>query len=55
MGWCALVSPFASCGDYLYLTIGYICAVGFGASLPGFCLFFGEMINSLGSGSNYAI
>ena len=55
MGWWAIVSPFASCGDYTYLWLGYFCAMCFGASLPGFCLFFGEMIEGLGKGSNVSI
>ena len=52
IGWWELVTPFATCCDYTMLWIGLSMAFLFGASLPGFCLFFGGMIDDMGSGSN---
>ena len=52
IGWWDLVTPYASCGDYTMLWTGFAMAFLFGASLPGFCLFFGGMIDDMGSGSN---
>ena len=55
IGWSDLWKPYANCCDLFLLISGFIMAIIFGGSLPGFCLFFGEMIDSMGKGTNEAI
>lgn len=43
-----LLFRFANSCDKMYLFIGALAAGAFGAVLPGFCLFFGEMIDDMG-------
>jgi len=41
---------YASGSDICYMTVGLINAFIFGASLPGFCFVFGEMIDDMVTG-----
>ena len=43
-----LLYRYSTPGDRIYMYCGVSAAFGFGASLPGFCLVFGEMIDSMG-------
>mgnify|MGYP006893255257 CR=1 FL=1 len=43
-----LVFRFSSCGDKCTFITAVMASVCFGASMPGFCLLFGEMIDSVG-------
>ena len=49
MGFFELVNREMSCMDALLFWSGNLCALAFGAALPSFSLFFGEMIDNLGS------
>jgi hypothetical protein len=49
MGFFELVNREMSCMDALLFWSGNFCALAFGAALPSFSLFFGEMIDNLGS------
>ena len=40
---------FADSCDLVYFWLGAMGSAGFGAALPGFCLFFGEMIDDIGA------
>lgn len=39
---------FSDWGDLGFFWAGIIASTGFGGALPGFCLFFGEMIDGMG-------
>lgn len=39
---------FADSSDLVYFYIGVFSSFCFGGALPGFCLFFGEMIDAMG-------
>jgi hypothetical protein len=47
MGFMEMVNKVASSGDKCLLVFGLSNAAMFGASLPAFCLFFGEMIDDM--------
>lgn len=40
---------FADSGDLVYFWLGAFASFCFGGALPGFCLFFGEMIDEMGA------
>lgn len=40
---------FANSCDLVYFWLGVFGSFGFGAALPGFCLFFGDMIDDMGA------
>jgi hypothetical protein len=48
IGFCEMIGKVASSGDYAIFSFGLICAAGFGSSMPLFCFYFGEMIDSMG-------
>jgi ABC-type multidrug transport system fused ATPase/permease subunit len=48
MSWWAMVKRNMDGGDAVRFAIGSFCAVAMGAGLPGFTLFFGEMIDGIG-------
>jgi len=43
-----LMFKYADRTDMCYYYMGIIASIGFGGALPGFTLFFGEMIDSMG-------
>ena len=43
-----LLYKYADSTDMVYFYCGVLASIGFGAALPGFCLFFGDMIDSIG-------
>lgn len=45
---CEMFTRFADGGDKALMYIGFFWATLFGASMPGFCVVFGELINDLG-------
>lgn len=44
-----LLFTFANKGDICYLMCGLLASAAFGAALPGFNLFFGDMVDSMGT------
>lgn len=42
-----ILFKFADSEDLIYFSIGAFASFAFGGALPGFCLFFGEMIDSM--------
>lgn len=42
-----ILFQFADGEDIIYFSIGAFASFAFGGALPGFCLFFGEMIDSM--------
>lgn len=40
---------YADRTDKFYFFCGAVASVGFGAALPGFCLLFGNMVDSMGA------
>lgn len=51
MGFCALISRHMDGNDKMLFILGVSGSLLFGASLPGFCLFFGGMIDEMGGDS----
>ena len=49
MGFFELINREMSCSDRVLFCSGNFCALIFGAALPSFSLFFGEMVDNLGS------
>lgn len=43
-----LLTRFADCGDLIFLGNGLFWSFLFGASLPGFCLIFGGLMDDMG-------
>jgi len=50
VGFGEMAFRYASGGDKIYMYIGLFNAFLFGATLPGFCFAFGEMIDDMGEG-----
>ena len=48
VGVCTIYSKYVPCAEQLMAWIGVFSAILFSACLPGFCLFFGEMIDGVG-------
>ena len=44
-----LLFTFANKGDICILMLGLLASAAFGAALPGFNLFFGDMVDSMGT------
>ena len=44
-----ILYKYADSTDMVYYYCGALASFGFGAALPGFCLFFGDMIDSMGA------
>lgn len=49
MGFFDMVFRFASTKDKLMWWVATLNSVAFGAAMPGFCLFFGDMIQGVGA------
>lgn len=47
-----LLFKYADRTDLIYFNLGILCSIGFGGALPGFCLFFGDMIDSMGQSTS---
>ena len=45
MGWLQMVLRYASGSDLVFLVSGLFGSLAFGVCLPGFCYFFGRMID----------
>lgn len=45
----SLLFKYADSTDLCYYYCGILASIGFGGALPGFCLFFGDMIDSMGT------
>ena len=43
-----LLFKYADSTDMFYYYCGALASFGFGGALPGFCLFFGDMIDTMG-------
>jgi len=48
IGWFAMVTRYASAGDLALLYAGLFGSFCFGAAMPGFCYYFGTMIDGVG-------
>ena len=48
ISWFQMVSRYATCCDMTLMYSGVFCSIVFGASMPGFCLAFGGMIDGIG-------
>ncbi len=44
-----LYGRFATTSNSIMLWVGMFWAFGFGAAMPGFCFFFGELIDDMGT------
>lgn len=44
-----LLFKYADSTDMFYYYCGALASFGFGGALPGFCLFFGDMIDTMGA------
>jgi hypothetical protein len=51
LGWFHMVLRYATCFDHMLLWSGLAGATIFGGCLPGFCMFFGNMIDGVGDAS----
>lgn len=51
LGWFNMVLRFSNCTDHMLLWSGIVGAAIFGACLPGFCYYFGTMIDETASAS----
>ena len=49
-----LLFRYADKRDLFYYYCGALASIGFGGALPGFCLFFGDMIDSMGESTQGA-
>lgn len=49
-----LLFRYADKMDLFYYYCGALASIGFGGALPGFCLFFGDMIDSMGTSTSGA-
>ena len=50
IGWFEMVTRYASFKDKVLLYSGIFCSLAFGASMPGFCVGFGGMVDGVGAG-----
>ena len=48
IGWYTMVTRYADGADMCYLYAGLFGAFAFGAAMPGFCYYFGTMIDGVG-------
>jgi len=53
VGFFDLCFRYASCGDRIMFGVAWTASMIFGAALPGFCLIFGEMIDSVGANAGF--
>lgn len=47
IGWYFMVTKYADCWDVCLLWLGIFSSILFGAAMPGFCYYFGTMIDGV--------